>query len=67
MRILSVNDNMALCDAGKGETFQVDISIVDVKIGDYVITNNNYAIRVIPEEEAKAIIKLWQDFKEKER
>jgi hydrogenase expression/formation protein HypC len=38
----------------------VIISLVDAKIGDYVLVHAGFAIQVVDEEEAKKMIELWE-------
>ena len=66
VKVLSIKDNMATVDMGDGRTTLVDISIVDAKVGDYLVTNTNFAIRIVDEEEALETLKLWEIFKQKE-
>jgi hydrogenase expression/formation protein HypC len=39
----------------------VIISLVDAKIGDYVLVHAGFAIQVVDEEEAKKMIELWEE------
>ncbi len=48
-----------------GVSREIDISLVDVNIGDYVIVHAGFAIEIIDEEEAKESIKLWKELLEK--
>jgi len=59
-KIISINGKMAEVDYG-GVTRETNVSMVDVKVGDYVIIHAGFAIQTIDEEEAKETIKLWQE------
>jgi len=48
-----------------GVAREIDISLVDVNIGDYVIVHAGFAIETIDEEEALEAIKLWSELIEK--
>jgi hydrogenase expression/formation protein HypC len=48
-----------------GVSREIDISLVDVNIGDYVIVHAGFAIEIIDEEEALESIKLWKELLEK--
>ncbi|MBN1763290.1 MAG: HypC/HybG/HupF family hydrogenase formation chaperone [Methanomicrobia archaeon] len=48
-----------------GVAREIDISLVDVNIGDYVIVHAGFAIETIDEAEALEAIKLWQELIEK--
>ncbi len=48
-----------------GLSREIDISLVDVNIGDYVIVHAGFAIEIIDEQEAKETLKIWQELIEK--
>jgi hydrogenase expression/formation protein HypC len=48
-----------------GVSREIDISLVDVNIGDYVIVHAGFAIETIDEEEALESIKVWKELLEK--
>jgi hydrogenase expression/formation protein HypC len=59
-KIISIDGKMAEVDYG-GITRETNVSMVDVKVGDYVIIHAGFAIQTIDEDEAKETIKLWQE------
>lgn len=59
-KIISIDGKMAEVDYG-GVTRETNVSMVDVKVGDYVIIHAGFAIQTIDEDEAKETIKLWQE------
>ena len=58
-KVLSEKDGIAKVDFGERTTRDVDVSLVDVKVGEYVIVHAGFAIEVIDEEDAKETLKLW--------
>jgi len=44
---------------------EIDISLVDTKIGDYVMVHAGFAIEIMDEHEAKETIELWKEMLEK--
>jgi len=44
---------------------EIDISLVDAKVGDYVMVHAGFAIAVIDEKEARETIELWKEMLEK--
>ena len=48
-----------------GVSREIDISLVDAKVGDYVMVHAGFAIAVIDENEAKETIELWKEMLEK--
>jgi hydrogenase expression/formation protein HypC len=60
-RVLEIQDTLAKVDFGHGTIRDVDISLVDVAIGQYILVHTGYAIQVMDEKEAKASLDLWRD------
>jgi hydrogenase expression/formation protein HypC len=59
-KILKITENMAQVEFGDGEVTDVDISLVDVKVGDYILVQNGFAIEMLTEEEALETLQLWR-------
>jgi hydrogenase expression/formation protein HypC len=59
--VLEKNGNWAKVDFGGGTTREVNIQLVDVKIGEYVIVHAGFAIEVLNVKEAEETLKLWQE------
>ncbi|MGB2728197.1 MAG: HypC/HybG/HupF family hydrogenase formation chaperone [Halobacteriota archaeon] len=47
-----------------GVAREVDISLVDANIGDYVLVHAGFAIEIIDEHEAKETLELWREMLE---
>jgi hydrogenase expression/formation protein HypC len=60
-RITSIGGSMAYVDFGDGTKREVNISLVDVKVGQYVIVHAGFAIEILDEEAAKETLKLWDE------
>jgi hydrogenase expression/formation protein HypC len=65
-RIIKIKDGTAEVDFGRGVSREVNIMLVDAKVGDYVLVHAGYAIQVIDEEMAKETIRLWNQILEAE-
>jgi len=65
-KILKVKDGIAEVDFGRGVSREVNIMLVNVKVGDYVLVHAGYAIQVIDEKEAKETLRLWNKILEEE-
>ena len=63
-KVLEINDDIAKVDFG-GVTREVDISLVDAKIDDYVIVHAGFAIEILEEEDAKYTLDLFQQILER--
>ena len=40
---------------------EVDITLVDVEVGQYVLVHTGYAIQVMSENEAQETLALWKE------
>ena len=58
-KIMSMEGEKAKVDFGESVLREVNISLVDAKIGDYVLVHAGYAIQIIEEEDAKETLSLW--------
>jgi hydrogenase expression/formation protein HypC len=59
-KIVSVNGELAVVDFG-GVQRETNVSLVEAKVGDYVIVHAGFAIQIVDEEDAKETIKLWEE------
>ena len=55
------NGKNATVDFGEGTIRKVNISLVDVKEGDYVLVHAGFAIEVLDEKEAKETLSIWKE------
>jgi hydrogenase expression/formation protein HypC len=60
-KVISVKEKEAQVDFGEGVLREVDVTLVDAKIGDYVLVHAGYAIQVLDEKEALETIHLWNE------
>lgn len=60
-RISEIKGNKAIVDYG-GIKRKVDISLVDVKEGDYVIVHAGFAIQVLNKKDAEETLKIFEEF-----
>ena len=58
-KVMSVNGEKANVDFGQGVLREVNVSLVEAKVGDYVLVHAGYAITIIEEQEAKETLSLW--------
>lgn len=65
LKIISIDDTQAVVDLGDDKTTIVDVAMVEAKVGDYVIVNTGFAVRVMDEEEAMETIELLKKYQEK--
>jgi hydrogenase expression/formation protein HypC len=65
-KIISVKDDEAQVDFGEGVLREVNVTLVNAKVDDYVLVHAGYAIQVVEEKEALETIRLWNEILEAE-
>ena len=60
-RVLEKNGDVAKVDFGDGTTREVNVALVDVIVGEYIIVHAGFAIEVLDETEARETLKLWNE------
>jgi len=60
-KIISLQGEKAQVDFGQGVLRDVNVSLVEAKLGDYVLVHAGYAIQLLEEKEALETLSLWND------
>ncbi|MEM3696675.1 MAG: HypC/HybG/HupF family hydrogenase formation chaperone [Candidatus Bathyarchaeia archaeon] len=60
-KVINIQGDKAQVDFGEGVLREVNVTLVDAKVGDYVLVHAGYAIQVLSEEEALETISLWNE------
>ena len=60
-RVMSVKGEKAQVDFGEGVLRDVNVSLVEAKVGEYVLVHAGYAIQKMDEKEAKETLALWNE------
>jgi hydrogenase expression/formation protein HypC len=64
-KITVIRGGSALVDYGEyGVRENVNISLVDAKVGNYVLVQGGFAIKVLSSEEAKETLETWRMIRE---
>ena len=58
-KVANIEGDEARVDFGEGVLREVNVTLVDAKVGDYVLVHAGYAIQVLSEEEAMETLRLW--------
>jgi hydrogenase expression/formation protein HypC len=58
---MSVKGDKARVDFGEGVLREVNVTLVEAKIGDYVLVHAGYAIQMMDEKEALETLSLWNE------
>ena len=59
-KVLEVNGNIAKVDFGQGVAREVNVMLVDAKVGDYVLVHAGYAIEKLDEKAAQESLNTWR-------
>jgi len=64
-KIMKIEDeDHAIVDYGDGTSRRINISLVDVRDGDYVLVHAGFAIQVMDKEEVKATLEAFKEMVE---
>ncbi|MEM2093331.1 MAG: HypC/HybG/HupF family hydrogenase formation chaperone [Candidatus Bathyarchaeia archaeon] len=68
-RVISLDPDKgkAKVDFGEDVLREVDVSLVDVKVGEYVLVHAGYAIQTLSPEEAEETLRLWSEILQAEK
>ena len=58
---MTVHGEKAQVDFGEGVLRDVNVTLVDAKVGEYVLVHAGYAIQKMDEAEAKETLALWNE------
>jgi len=60
-KVLEVQGDVAKVDFGQGIVRDVNVTLVEAHVGEYVLVHAGYAIQVINQEEAEETLRLWEE------
>ena len=58
---MSVKGEKAQVDFGEGVLRDVNVTLVDAKVGEYVLVHAGYAIQKMDEKDALETLTLWKE------
>ena len=59
--VLEVEGNTAKVDFGEGVLREVNVMLVDAKVGEYVLVHAGFAIQVIDRKAAEETLRMWEE------
>jgi len=60
-RVMRVDGNKAQVDFGEGVLRDVNVTLVDAKVGEYVLVHAGYAIQTVDKKDALETLTLWKE------
>ena len=60
-KVVEVKGEIAKVDFGAGTIRDVNVSLVEAKVGEYVIVHAGYAIEVLDRKAAEETLALWNE------
>ena len=58
---MHLDGSKAQVDFGEGVLREVNVTLVDAKVGDYVLVHAGYAIQTVDEKDALETLALWKE------
>jgi hydrogenase expression/formation protein HypC len=59
--VMRLDGGKAQVDFGEGVLRDVNVTLVDAKVGDYVLVHAGYAIQTVDKEDALETLALWKE------
>ena len=59
--VKSINADKAQVDFGEGVLREINVALVDAKVGDYVLVHAGYAIQKLDKKDALETLSLWSE------
>ena len=66
-KVVKIKGDVAEVDFGGSVFKEVNISLVEAKINEYVLVHAGYAIQVIDRKEAEETLRLWNEILKMEK
>jgi len=60
-KVVEVQGNIAKVDFGQGVVRDVNVTLVEAHVGEYVLVHAGYAIQVVDQEAAEETLRLWEE------
>ncbi|MDH5268153.1 MAG: HypC/HybG/HupF family hydrogenase formation chaperone [Candidatus Bathyarchaeota archaeon] len=60
-KVIEIHGNNAKVDFGEGVLRDVNVTLVEPRLGEYVLVHAGYAIEVIDRKAAEETLRLWEE------
>ncbi len=65
--VKTLTDDKAQVDFGEGVLREVNVTLVEAKVGDYVLVHAGYAIQKLDKQDALETLSLWREVLDAEK
>jgi hydrogenase expression/formation protein HypC len=66
-KVVEIEGDTAKVDFGAGTMRDVNVSLVEANVGEYVIVHAGFAIEVLNQKAAEETLKMWSEILDKYR
>ncbi len=63
-KVLEIKGDIAMVDFGRGVAREVNVMLVDARVGEYVLVHAGYAIEKLNQKTAEESLKTWREILE---
>ena len=63
-KVLEIRGDVAKVDFGQGVAREVNVMLVEARVGEYVLVHAGYAIQTVDQEAAEESLRLWRELLE---
>ena len=60
-KVVEIKENVAKVDFGECVLRDVNVTLVDAEVGEYVLVHAGYAIQVLDKKSAEETLELWKE------
>jgi len=63
-KVLEIQGDVAKVDFGQGVAREVNVMLVEARVGEYVLVHAGYAIQTLDQEAAEESLRMWREILE---
>jgi hydrogenase expression/formation protein HypC len=63
-KVLEIRGDVAKVDFGQGVAREVNVMLVEARVGEYVLVHAGYAIQTLDQEAAEESLRYWREILE---
>ena len=63
-KVLEIQGDVAKVDFGQGVAREVNVMLVEARVGEYVLVHAGYAIQTLDQEAAEESLRYWREILE---